>query len=320
MFASNVRVRPAFDDHAVVDEQSRVGVGPQRPAAERIVGSVHHLGAVQRHVISSARADRSRSKVSSRSAATLTAIVAGSLPVISASPMGVRIRAIDDLSWPLGGQHPLEPGPFPRRADQSDRAEDAAAEDGVAQRRVLGVVVGHDQRVGARRELAQDDLREQRDAVDVDVRHRVRQRRQPLVGQLLGAAVDQVQLDVVPGEDARQLEPDVANAEDRHGGHDGQRLEQHRDRSSATLNAVLVRRLVRQRRLEQGGFPVGVGEQLPGPVDRHRLDIAAADRPPCLPGADHELGPGVARGVPANRCDRHQHARLAPRSEGGRPR
>src|SRR4029450_10070012 len=52
-------------------------------------------------------------------------------------------------------------------------------------------------------------------------------------------------------------------------------------------------------------------------VDGDRFDVASADRPPRLPGADHELGAGVARGVAANRRDRHQHARLPPRPQVG---
>ncbi len=54
VLASKLRVRPALDDPAVDDEQPRVGVRLQRPAAERVVGGMQHLGAVQRHAISPA--------------------------------------------------------------------------------------------------------------------------------------------------------------------------------------------------------------------------------------------------------------------------
>ena len=43
----------------------------------------------------------------------------------------------------------------------------------------------------------------------------------------------------------------------------------------------------------------------------HRLEVAAADRAPGRVGADHHLGAGVARRVPAHVGHRHQHARLA---------
>src|SRR5215216_5865581 len=83
-------------------------------------------------------ADRSRSKVSSRPAATLTAIVAGSLPVVSANPMGVRIRAIVDGSWPPSASirwnrahfpaepiSPIEPRSPPRRMASHSAASSA---------------------------------------------------------------------------------------------------------------------------------------------------------------------------------------------------
>lgn len=92
----NLGERATVSDPAVGgDQQPGVGVGSQGPAAERVLRRVEYLGAIDRY----GRAPSvSRSNVLSRSAATLTAIVAGSLPLISGSPIGVLIRAIVSVS------------------------------------------------------------------------------------------------------------------------------------------------------------------------------------------------------------------------------
>ena len=71
-----------------------------------------------------------------------------------------------------------EPRPLGRRADQPDRAEVVAAQRGVDERDVLGVVVGHHQHVGAGRQLAQHQLGEHRHVVDVHRGDRVGERRE----------------------------------------------------------------------------------------------------------------------------------------------
>ena len=66
--------------------------------------------------------------------------------------------------------------------------------------------------------------------------------------ELLLARVDQVQLEVVAGQDPGQLEPDVPDAEDGHRTAPRQRLEQHVDLAAAALPPVLGARLVAERR------------------------------------------------------------------------
>ena len=97
----------------------------------------------------SARADGRRRTSATSSAATASAMTAGSLPTQAA----VADRRGDPVDRLLGvaldAQALPEPGPLRRRADQADAAEVGAAQRGVAQREVLGVVVGQHQHVGA---------------------------------------------------------------------------------------------------------------------------------------------------------------------------
>ena len=74
---------------------------------------------------------------------------------------------------------------------------------------------------------ASDQLGQHGYRVDVHGGDRVGQRAQRSGVQVLGPGVDEVQVEVVAGQDAGQLEADVADAEDRDGRDDGQRLEQH---------------------------------------------------------------------------------------------
>ena len=60
-----------------------------------------------------------------------------------------------------------------------------------------------------------------RGVVDVDAAPGVVEDRQPRGVELLGARVDEVQLEVVAGQDPGQLEPDVPDAEDRDRRDDG---------------------------------------------------------------------------------------------------
>ena len=113
-----------------------------------------------------------------------------------------------------------------------------AAQGGVAQGGVLRVVVGQHEHVGARRHLAQDELGEHR-VVHVHARHGVVEHGEAGRAELVLARVDEVQLEVVPGQDPGQLEPDVAEAEDRHRRRDRERLEQHVDLTAAALATVL---------------------------------------------------------------------------------
>ena len=87
----------------------------------------------------------------------------------------------------------------------------------ITQRYVLSVVVGHDQNVSARRQFAEHDLGHQRDMVHVHGGDRVAEHIEPVGGELFRTRIDQVQLEIVPGEDARKFQPDMAYAEDRDG-------------------------------------------------------------------------------------------------------
>ena len=184
-----------------------------------------------------------------------------------------------------------------------------------AQRRVdqggiLGVVVRHHQHVGAGRELAEHQLGKHRHMVDVDSRSRVGEWSECHIAELLRPGVDQVQVELVPGQDAGQLQSDVPNAEDGYRGQDGQRVEQHSYLATAALHSVLDGRLVRQVRSEGRRFGRKLGEQSAGPVDGNRLDVSASDRAPALLRRDHHLRSCRAGRMPANGCKRHQHPRL----------
>ena len=195
----------------------------------------------------------------------------------------------------LGGEAGPEPRPLRRGADQPDRAQPGAAQGGVAQGGVLGVVVGHDEHVGARRQLGEHDLGEHRHvAVHVDPRPRVGEHREALGGELVGPGVDQVQVEVVAGQDARQLQADVAHPEDRDGGRHGQGFEQDRHLAAAALDAVLAGRLVGEGHANVSGRPPPLRRS------RRARETATASRfpPPIEPHAgrrhDH-LGARLAR-------------------------
>ena len=93
------------------------------------------------------------------------------------------------------------------------------------------------------RHLAEDELGDRR-VVDVHPGRRVVEHAEPVVTQLVGAGVDQVELEVVTGEDAGELETDVADPEDRDRRHHRERFEQDLHLAAAALLAVLGRRLV----------------------------------------------------------------------------
>ena len=172
------------------------------------------------------------------------------------------------------------------------------------------MVVRHDHDVRAARQLLEHLLAEQR-VVDADVRGAVDHVREPDPVQLLRARVDEQQPDRQPGQDARQLVADVAQAEQRDDRPDRERFEQQADDAAAALAAVLVPRV----RVELGLAHLRCGgpglDQLPGPGDGSRLQVAAADAAPGAVPADHHLRAGLARRVPAHLGHGHQHAGLA---------
>ena len=219
----------------------------------------------------------------------------------------------------LGGQRPLEPGPFPGRADQPDRAEVAAAQDGVAQRGVLGVVVGHDQHVGARRQLAEDDLRQQRDVVDVDAAPprptaAPAARRSSCSGRVSTRCSSMsCRARMRASSSPTCPTPKIATAGTTGSGSSSTVTVPPQHCTPCSYGALSDSADLEQRRVRASGSAsssrarsIATASTLPPPID-----------PQVSSGADHELRAGVARGVPAHRRDRHEHARLAPCPQPG---
>ena len=145
-----------------------VGLGAQVVALEGALRGVEEGAAEDRHRRCLVSAAPSRSNAASSSAATATAIAAGSLLVVTPGrPIG-RADPVDRCRVvTVGEQLRPEPRQLGRRPDQADRAEVVEPDRGVAQRDVLGVVVGHHQQVGAGRQLGEDELGQHRDRVHV---------------------------------------------------------------------------------------------------------------------------------------------------------
>jgi hypothetical protein len=119
-----------------------------------------------------------------------------------------------------------------------------------------------------------------------------------------------MQLDVLPSQDPRELEPHMAHPEDRHRRNHRQWLEQQLHLAATTLNPMLVRRFVRQRDLENLRLNNPRPDHRAGPLNGKRLQIAAADRGPSPFRGDHHLGAGLPRSMPSNRHHGDQHPRL----------
>ena len=100
------------------------------------------------------------------------------------------------------------------------------------------MVVGHDEHMRARRQCAQDGIRNG-GVLRLDF-GRPRQNVGEARGiKLVGPAVHKVQLDRQPGKDPGQLMAHVTHAEDGNGGTCGKWLEENTDYSSAALLPVL---------------------------------------------------------------------------------
>ena len=145
------------------------------------------------------------------------------------------------------------------------------------------MVVRHDQHVRSRRKIGHDRLRDRR-VVEADRGDRVGERpgRARLTeasgSEHLRARVDEVQLHLLPREDACELEADVSEAEDRDGWHSADRFEQHGDFASAALDAVFGRDPVVEGEGEKSRLTGPFVEHLARTLDRRRLEIAAPDR------------------------------------------
>ena len=170
--------RPAGHDDAVAHDDGGVRLGAQVVALEGALRGVEEGAEEDRHRRCLVSAAPSRSNAASSSAATATAIAAGSLLVVTPGrPMGVRIRSTARRVVTVGEQLRPEPRQLGRRPDQPDRAEVVEPDGGVAEGDVLGVVVGHHQQVRAGRQLGEHELGQHRHRVHVHGGDSVGQRR-----------------------------------------------------------------------------------------------------------------------------------------------
>src|SRR5690606_1661750 len=145
--------------------------------------------------------------------------------------------------------------------------------------------------------------------VDVDVRG-AGDVRESFGRQLPGAAVDEVERDRQPGEDPRALVADVPDPEDRARRARPHRLEEDGDLPAAALGAVDRGRVLGEGQDDLLGRVRPGGEQLAGPVDERRLEVAAADAVPRTVRGDDHLRARLAGGVPADLDDGDEHRRL----------
>ena len=204
---------PRVDDHAVDDQQPASSSLRSSPPVERVVGGVEDPGPVDRHRAGPRLASAQAGGRSS--AATPSAIVAGSLPARSGRRSGSWIRAIARRRGPRP-QAPPEPAPLRRRPDQPDRAEVGAAQRGVAERRSPRRGRGSAPARGCRAGPAPSTSSGTGEWWTWTRGRAVVEAAPAARGELVGARVDEVQLEVVPGQDPGQLETDVTDPEDRH--------------------------------------------------------------------------------------------------------
>ena len=197
----------------------------------------------------------------------------------------------------------------------------SAAQRGVEDREVLGVVVGQHQHAGAGRQLGEHQLGQHRHVVDVHRRDRVGQRREraPSV-RCVDRESTRCRSRSWRARIRASSRPTWPTPKMRHGRYDGQRLEQHGHLSPAALHAVLERRLVRQVRGERLRRDGAGRDQLARAAYGLLLEVAAADRRPRRRGRDDHLGAGLPRRVAAHVGHRHQHAGLPRRPQRGHGR
>ena len=216
-------------------------------------------------------------------AATLTAMAAGSLPVMPGMPIGSGDAGKRFVVEAHAAQLLLKPYPLRLGSDQPDRTEARCSQCPLGDRQILGVIVGHDEHMRAGGQERQTRLRH-RKVVHGDRCHCVGEESavaghsEPLRGEHRLPRVDEMQLDLLAAQDSRELEPHVSEPEDRDRRDRQYRFKQHRDLSSAALHAIVCGCLVAQRHGEQFGPRRGLGEHRACAIDGRRLQIAAADR------------------------------------------
>src|SRR5690606_7748610 len=107
----------------------------------------------------------------------------------------------------------------------------------------------------------------------------------------------EVEVEVVPGQDAGDLIPDVTHAEDGDARRCGEGLEEDGDLPATALDAVTGDDVL----AESGGEGLGkagpCSQHRPRPLDGRRLQRTATDGVPLLRRRDDHLRAGVTRGV-----------------------
>ena len=165
----------------------------------------------------------------------------------------------------------------------------------------------HDQHVRAAGQPFQHLLAEQR-VVHGDIGGAVGDVGQPQLIELVLAGIDQVQLDLQPGQDPGQLVADVPDAEDRDVGRAGSGSSSRVTSPPQHCRPCSLRACSLSRDSWVSGSVAPDVDQLAGPAYGGLLEVAAADAAPAVVGADDHLRAGVPRGVAADLDHRDQHA------------
>src|SRR5699024_3331177 len=214
----------------------------------------------------------------SRSAAALTAIVAGSLPVSAGSPIGHRMVSMVSDEKPSSARFlrkrchlarepisPIEPR-SPRARAAEHRCRSSAWSWVMMSTWLPG---GRLEDVGGY--------------------------------ELFWPGVGYDEVEVVSAQYPGEFESDVADAEDRRRGGHGQRFEQHRDLPAAALTTVFGRRLVVEPQGQHLRTRLAGGQQFAGTGESRHLEIASADGSEQVIGGDEHIRSGLARCVAAHR-------------------
>ena len=324
----HLRERATGDDHPVARRRCPASASARRaPPVERVLRGVEDGASVDRHGLpSAARSGRpgrlggSRSSRRSRSAATLTAIVAGSLPVMSGQPdrrrdPGERLGVV-----PLRGELRRGTGPLRRRPDQPDRRrgrpQRSAASQSATSSAWSWVMISTWRAGGSSPSTSSGSPARGGRAPWPRASASTAQPRRR--SSCSAPRVDQVQLDVVAGRGSGPARGRRARRRRSRPRARPQRFEQDGHLAAAALDAVLVGRLV-ERDVIVSGAAVAVAS-----IARAR-STAVASRlpPPMLPqravARDDHLGAGLARRVAAHRRHGDEHAGPAARGAAARP-
>ena len=306
------RERPAGHDHPVADDERGVGLGAQGwPPVKGSLRGVEEGAAVDASPRSLTRPrPRARSAASSP-AATATAIAAGSLLVVTPGrPMGVRIRSTAVGVVPVGRSCDRNRAHLADEPISPIGAEVVEPEGGVAQGDVLGVVVGHHQHVGARRQLGRAPAR-------AAPARGARARPRRASASAASARRQAARRGSRPGAGRGRGGPGCGPARGRRG---RPRRSRPPARTGSGSSSTVTSPPQHWRRARCGALSVsvrrrtspGVGAAASSSSRARRTAVASRLPPPTLPhvcvGADHHLGAGLAGRVAAHLGDGDQHA------------